>query len=412
MNAPAYKGINATYKELADNKDIRDLLEKLVPEATAQMRPYSKQFQGKTELETAKNIFDFLKNNLKYVADGEQQIIKLPSALMRKKVGDCKSYSLLTASILENLNIPYTFVYASYNSNPIPAHVYVVTESGIIIDAVYGIFNKEKKANYKYKKNMKVGYMAGIGCSCDNNKIGNIFTDAKASVKAKLNQAQDSVQAKASQAQATIKAKTADVVQGAKTISLAPARGLLMLLISKNIDGFATKLSKINTTNFLNKWYSLGGNRTDLANAIKTGASKPERKMGFLPKLKKIIGNSTINGIGAIDATTSGAIITLCTSIGTAISGPQGGAVGATMGGVLVQVLPTIIDAVKKAPSVDSTGDSLINSSDLNAQLNSSIEDEKKSDSGSSIIQTLKDNALYIVLGLGVGYGLYKYAKK
>lgn len=409
MNAPTFKGINVTTNELADNKDIRDLLEKLVPEATKQMRNYAKQFKGATEQQTAKKIFDFLKNDLNYVADGEQQVIKLPSALMRKKVGDCKSYSLLTASILENLKIPYTFVYASYNSNPIPAHVYVVTESGIIIDAVYGIFNKEKKANYKYKSNMKVGYMAGIGCSCDN-KMGNIFTDAKASVQAKLNQAQNSVKAKASQAQATIKAQTANVVQGAKTVSLAPARGLFMLLISKNIDGLASKLSKINTTAFLNKWYSLGGNRTDLANAIKNGASKPERKMGFLPKLKSIVANKTINGIGAIDATTSGAIITLFTSVGTAISGPQGGAVGATLGGVVVQVLPTIIDAVKQAPSVDASGNNLLPATDLNSDLNNSINDESTASSG--ILQTLKDNALYIVLGLGLGYGVYKYAKK
>lgn len=410
MNGPKYKGINVTTNELADNKDIRDLLEKLVPEASTQMRGYAKQFQGADEKATAKKIFNFLKNDINYVADGEQQIIKLPSALLRKKVGDCKSFSLLTASILENLNIPYTFVYASYNSNPIPAHVYVVTKSGIIIDAVYGIFNAEKKANYKYKSNMKVGYMAGVnGCNCDN-KMGNIFTDAKASIKAKTSQAQESIKAKASQAQATIKAKAADVVQGAKTISLAPARGLLMLLISKNIDGFASKLQKTNTTNFLNKWYSLGGNRTDLANAIKNGASKPERKMGFLPKLKKIIGNKPISGIGAIDATTSGAIITLFTAIGTAIGGgPQGGAVGATLGGVMVQILPTIIDAVKQAPSVDSTGDSLLPATDLNSDLVNAINNEPKS---GGIVQTLKDNALYIVLGLGVGYGVYKYAKK
>jgi hypothetical protein len=335
---------------------------------------------------------------------------------MRKKVGDCKSFSLLTASILENLNIPYTFVYASYNSNPIPAHVYVVTKSGIIIDAVYGIFNEEKKANYKYKSNMKVGYMAGInsglGCSCNTplngklkdawNKGVDIFVDT-------AKDARDTIIAKGSQAQDTIKAKTSNVGQGIKTIGLAPARALLMLLISRNVDGFASKLQRTNTTAFLNKWYSLGGNRTDLANAIRTGASRPEKKMGFLPKLKKIIGNKSISGIGAVDASTSSAIITLCTAIGTAISGPQGGAVGATMGGVLVQVLPTILEAVKQAPSVDPTGDNLLPSTDLNSDLIDAINNQPAS---GGILQTLKDNALYIVLGLGVGYGVYKYATK
>ena len=156
---PAYQGIDSVYKSKADNKDIRDLLERLVPQAKAQMVDFSKQFKGRTEQETCKKIFDYIRNNFTYLADGEEQIIKLPSALLKKKVGDCKSYSLFTSSILENLGIPYSFIYTSYNSNPIPGHVYVMTENGCIIDAVYGIFNQEKKPIYKYKKNMNVRYM-------------------------------------------------------------------------------------------------------------------------------------------------------------------------------------------------------------------------------------------------------------
>ena len=149
---PRFEGIDSVYKSKADNKDIRDLLERLVPKAKAQMVEFSQQFKGRTEQETCKKIFDYLKNNFTYVADGEEQIIKLPSALLAKKVGDCKSYSLFTSGILENLGIPYHFVYASYTTNPIPGHVYVTTNKGCIIDAVYGIFNEEKKPNYKYKK--------------------------------------------------------------------------------------------------------------------------------------------------------------------------------------------------------------------------------------------------------------------
>jgi transglutaminase-like putative cysteine protease len=122
---PKFQGIDAVYKSKADNKDIRDLLEKLVPQATEQMAEFSKSFKGNTEQQTCKNIFDYLKNNFRYVADGDEQIIKLPSALLKKKVGDCKSYALFTAAILGNLGIPYTIVYTSYNTNPIPQHVYI-----------------------------------------------------------------------------------------------------------------------------------------------------------------------------------------------------------------------------------------------------------------------------------------------
>jgi len=105
MSQPAFQGIDVVYKSQADNKDIRDLLVNLVPQAKAQMVEFSKSFRGRNSKETCKKIFDYIKNNFTYVADGGEQIIKLPSALLKKKVGDCKSYSLFTASILENLKM-------------------------------------------------------------------------------------------------------------------------------------------------------------------------------------------------------------------------------------------------------------------------------------------------------------------
>lgn len=467
MNTPAYRGINVTTNELADNKDIRDLLEKLVPEASAQMKNYAKQFAGKDEKETAKKIFDFLKNDLKYVADGEQQIIKLPSALMRKKVGDCKSFSLLTASILENLNIPYTFVYASYNSNPIPAHVYVQTKSGIIIDAVYGIFNKEKKANYKYKSNMKVGYMAGIGgCGCGgkcgcNKGMGNVWDDLqekkrqaqrylrekeeqaerfakeqrdkaiaeakalrdkaeaeakrlrdKAEAEAKAlrdkaidtaKDARDSILAKGSQLQSFISDEAKQLFQGAKTIGLSGGRALFMVMLELNLDGFATKLASGDTSALLAEWYKLGGDRTKLAEALKRGASKPEKKIGFLPALKKIYKRGGISGVDegsasvtptntgfpttttpvdydkakaeatkalqdfALSGDTKALIMTLSATTGGVIgaligagggplavaSGAIGTGAGGALGTIIIQLTKVIRKAVDKTPDTD-----------------------------------------------------------
>lgn len=421
MKQPAYQGVNVTTNEFADNKDIRNLLEKLVPEASAQMVTYSNKFKGATEKETAKKIFDFLKNDMRYVADGEQQVIKLPSALLRKKVGDCKSFSLLTASILENLNIPYKFVYASYNSNPIPAHVYVQTESGIIIDAVYGIFNKEKKANYKYKKNMRVGYMAGINdCDC-NSQMGKIVIvskekrqQAKADIKKAIKDpaqaladAKASAQAKAKQVASNVKKGASNLGQGLKTAGLSPARGMFMLLITQNIDGFATKLSKTNTSNLMSQWYSLGGNRTSLTDAIKKGASKPERKLGFLPKLKKIIGSRNISGMGEIPKEVNASIIALCTTLGTSIGGaPQGTTIGASLGGVIVKVLPSIMSAVSQAPLVDGSGDTILDGSDLKEELIDETNDESPSSSSGN------NTMLYVGGALLVGAGIYFATKK
>jgi hypothetical protein len=128
---------------------------------------FSKHFGRNSQRETCKAIFDFLKTQIKYKADGSEQVIKLPSALLKTKEGDCKSYSLLTSAILTNLNIPHNFVLTSYNGDPTPSHIYVETDDGCIIDAVWGIFDSEKKPFYRYevKPNgkMKVKTLSGVG---------------------------------------------------------------------------------------------------------------------------------------------------------------------------------------------------------------------------------------------------------
>jgi hypothetical protein len=379
---PKFEGIDSVYKSKADNKDIRDLLERLVPKAKAQMVEFSQQFKGRTEQETCKKIFDYLKNNFTYVADGEEQIIKLPSALLAKKVGDCKSYSLFTSAILENLGIPYHFVYASYTTNPIPGHVYVTTDKGCIIDAVYGIFNQEKKPNYKYKKNMNVRYMAGTCTDC-NTGIGETWVQrqqrlaaeklkqARGFVKETVDDAGDAARRAAENAkrladEAARKAREAaeKLKQGGLTVTLAPARNLILLIIKNNLDGFASKLQATNPEPFANRWKDFGGDRTILTKTIKEGASRPEKKLGLLPRIKKLLG-SRINGIGeiVIPEEIKAKIIAACTSAGTAIGGPGGAAAGAAAGGIIVGLLPTMINALKRVPNTES--DNIVPPTDL-----------------------------------------------
>ena len=315
---PRFEGIDSVYKSKADNKDIRDLLERLVPKAKSQMVEFSKQFKGRNEKETCRKIFNYLKNNFTYVADGEEQIIKLPSALLNKKVGDCKSYSLFTSSILENLGIPYSFVYTSYNTNPIPGHVYVITENGCIIDAVYGIFNQEKKPTYKYKKNMNVRFMAGVDCSDCNNNSTNVG------------------------------------VGNVNTVLLAPGRGMFSLLIKGNVDGIASRLqngSITNATAFANKWKQLGGDRTVLAKQIKEGASKRPKNLGFFKALKRIVQKRGLKGIGQtqIPEEVKTLIRAACQKLGSAVPA-VGAAGGAALSETIINLLPVLISAIKATP--------------------------------------------------------------
>jgi len=329
---PAYQGIDVTYRseaQKADNKDIRDLLFSLVPQARAQMSKMAKSFRGRNEEETCKKIFDYIVANFSYVADRKEQVIKLPSALLKYKVGDCKSYALFTAAILENLKIPYKFVFTSYNSNPIPGHVYVTTDGGCIIDAVYGKFNQEKTPTFKYVQGMNVRYMAGIG-SCDNyGSSGNRRRGVGGTG-----------------------------ISGGKPvrkIALAPGRGLFLGIVKANLDGFATKLQKVNPDKLKKNWENVGGNYSKLVNAIKVGAGKPAKKLGFLGRLRKRLREQGgVNGIGAAnDSQVQAAIIATASALAVAI--PAAAPVIGPTGAVLAGIYPVVKDMVLQTPAAEET---------------------------------------------------------
>lgn len=329
---PAYQGIDVTYKseaQKADNKDIRDLLFSLVPQARAQMAKMAKSFRGRNEEETCRKIFDYIVANFSYVADRKEQVIKLPSALLKYKVGDCKSYALFTAAILENLKIPYKFVFTSYNSNPIPGHVYVTTDGGCIIDAVYGKFNQEKTPTFKYVQGMNVRYMAGIG-SCDN--YGS-YGGRRRGVGS-------------------------TGIQGGKPvrkIALAPGRGLFLGIVKANLDGFATKLQKVSPDKLKKNWENVGGNYSKLVAAIKVGAGKPAKKLGFLGRLRKRLREQGgVNGIGAAnDSQVQAAIIATASALAVAI--PAAAPVIGPTGAVLAGIYPVVKDMVLQTPAAEET---------------------------------------------------------
>ena len=368
---PRFEGIDSVYKSKADNKDIRDLLVKLVPKAKAQMVSFSQQFKGKNPQDTCKKIFDYIKSNFTYVADGGEQIIKLPSALLRKKVGDCKSYSLFTSSILENLKIPYKFVYTSYSANPIPQHVYVVTENGCIIDVVYGIFNQEKKPTYKYTQDMNVRYMSGISGNCDCETTMGAAGKGRAKVQA---------------AKVKVKEQVKKVGKSVSLVGLAGGRALLIAIVKKNLDGFATKMQKIDNAKLKSSWEKAGGNFTTLQSAIKEGASKPAKRLGFLGKLQKLVkSKGGINGIGALSqGDIQAAIVTVATLVGTAVAPAAGTAAGASLGAALAAMYPTIVDMLKQTPATES--DIIEGGDDLTIDLveaDKTLEDSTSFDFGS-----------------------------
>lgn len=108
------------------NSDIQKALEESLQEAVDQTKKIAKDFQGENAKETGKKIWQFLKDKIKYQADGfEVQKIKFPNQLLSSGVGDCKSFTLFAAAILVNLGYSVRLIYASYKADSkTPTHVY------------------------------------------------------------------------------------------------------------------------------------------------------------------------------------------------------------------------------------------------------------------------------------------------
>jgi hypothetical protein len=196
---------------------------------------------------------------------------------------------------LQNLGIPWHFVLASYTDSPVPGHIYCVTDSGCIIDVVWGKFDEEKEPNHKYK--MKVSYLSGIsgpmiaGTGSGKSGYCGIGATEGAVEWAKRNQVWQKY----------------NVLQQAKIVAMkinslaAAARRVMSIIITGNAGGLASMLKDMRIEAGKNqagwnamrsvelKWLENGGNPNELYEMIDKGAAKKPKgkKMAELIKRKK-----------------------------------------------------------------------------------------------------------------------------
>ena len=302
-------------KRNASNIDLQKAIEAAIPTAVKQMKVKAAQFKGATEAETCKKIFDYLKNQVNYKADGAEQQVRLPSGLIRTLQGDCKSYSVFTSAVLTNLGIPHKLVYASYDpSDSTPTHIYVMTNKGCIIDAVYGKFNAEKQASNKKYKNMNISYIAGIG---KNRRIGNMgkYGTGGACGIGAVNSGLDwakqfgVVPDRSEVVLATISAPYRKYAAQKILLPAIVGRGVVRKLIEKNAGGFANSLSRIyeiaranNNSDEFKKyrsieidWFEKGGNPNELLESIQEGAKKTPTGAYFNKLMKMKAGGYSPN---------------------------------------------------------------------------------------------------------------------
>jgi hypothetical protein len=93
----------------------------------------AQKLKGDTTEQTLKNVYEFVQNNIQYLADafGYERVKNVPS-IIHEGFADCKGMSLLTGAILRELNIPYFFRFAGYGMfNKKITHVYIIAFNGV-----------------------------------------------------------------------------------------------------------------------------------------------------------------------------------------------------------------------------------------------------------------------------------------
>lgn len=308
MTQVAVSYIDSVETYSGTNADIISVVEKNFYPARDSVKEFAKQFAGGSKLQTAQNVWSYLKNNIQYKADGSfHQKVKLPGRLIADGVGDCKSFSLFAASILSYYG-NVSFRYTSYSSDPTPSHVYVIFNDNIIVDAVWHSFNSQKSYTHKLDHKMKISTLSGLpmDTATQDQIITRIkywrkrlddYTPGTPQSEAIINRIRRLKDGIIDQDNAIGKvAKPSGKRSAAGQIALAPGRNAYLELVKLNYRGIANRLQKAiqkDASKVKDKWQAkLGGNYNRLVDAVNKGATK-----------KPFLGDKKVNGIGFVFAT-------------------------------------------------------------------------------------------------------------
>lgn len=274
------------------NADIQRVLESNFPLAVEQVKQnnFYLKFKGSNPQETAKNVWEYLKENIEYKADGYHQKIVLPARL---KVGDCKSLSLFACAVLYCYYPNNVYLrYVSYNNSKTPTHVYCVLRfpnNEIIVDAVWHYFNSQKPYTFKKDIKMRISTLAGItgiepALRPEFRKEIKKLIEIRQSLPkgdARIDSLTNRIRAM-KDALVGIEGKKKGGKKGGggsgvKKVVLAPSRNAYLLLVKLNVRGLATRLKKAidkDKSKIKAKWEKLGGSFQKLEKEINRGANK------------------------------------------------------------------------------------------------------------------------------------------
>jgi hypothetical protein len=127
--------LQGTKKVIVENQSTGDIIEGILDTHNRYKNQYDKiykYFIGSSLNETCNNIWQFLKDNVKYYVEPQRlQTLRSPAAIL-SKAADCKSYSLFANGILdayrrnENKNFDVCYRFAGYTKPKRIEHVFSV----------------------------------------------------------------------------------------------------------------------------------------------------------------------------------------------------------------------------------------------------------------------------------------------
>ncbi len=133
---PAYRDEWIT---ITGRQSVGDIIAEVL-NAHREFSPYYENialfFDGETVEDIANNLYNFLKKNIRYSEEKEEdQTTAIPSGILTRGYGDCKHYSSFAGGVLDALNrltgkkIKWSYRFASYDPfNKNPHHVFIVIE--------------------------------------------------------------------------------------------------------------------------------------------------------------------------------------------------------------------------------------------------------------------------------------------
>jgi hypothetical protein len=168
-------------KVLIEDQNTGDIIQGILDNHNNYESEYDKiseMFIDDNEVETAKNVFKFLKDNVPYYVEPiEKQTLRSPSAIISIKQGaDCKSYASFINGIMSSLNrkgifkVPLAYRFASYRYDTRePQHVFAVlypgTKNEVWVDPVLNKFDQRKEPVFIKDKKIKMALIAMSGTS-------------------------------------------------------------------------------------------------------------------------------------------------------------------------------------------------------------------------------------------------------